>query len=90
MHLCEQNNGPVSVSLRADSPGFMAAANGANVIAQLSFSAFTSRHVSLVVDDRPTICLSIDLGIKLYLQCSVVGAIGERILELARVARCLR
>jgi hypothetical protein len=33
MHLCEQNNGPVSVQgLRGDSLGFMAAANGANLI----------------------------------------------------------
>jgi len=78
MHVCEQNDALVYVSLNADSLGFLAERN-ANLISGV--------HITpRVADDCATICLSIDLGIKLYLQRDAIGAIGERILEPARVA----
>ena len=77
MHLREQNNALVSVTLRADSLGL-----NANLISGV-------HPRSCLVDDRSTFCLSIDLKTKLYLQRRTVGAIGEPTLEPARVAQCL-
>jgi hypothetical protein len=65
--------------------GFMAEGN-TNLISGVHITP----HLYFVADDRETIRSSIDLRIRLYLQRSAIGAIGEPILETERGARCLR
>jgi hypothetical protein len=55
MHLCEQNNGLVSVSLGGDSLGFIAEGN-----VNLMSGVHIAPHLSFVADDRQTIGLCMD------------------------------
>jgi hypothetical protein len=55
MHVCEQNNSPLSFSLRGDSLGFRAEGN-ANLISGVHITP----HLSCVVEDRQTSGLCMD------------------------------